>query len=173
MDKYSISIQWSDEDKGYIATVPELKGLSAFGTSKEDALNELESAKKAYLEVFNEDGCELPEPETVAIYSGQTRLRLPKSLHAYLSKKAKKENVSLNTLIVSKLSQDLNSESMAADFKTAVEDLKAAIAFFHQKSPIASWEFFEPKPTVSNFDVLSQNDKVWGKFSAINSSYKA
>jgi predicted RNase H-like HicB family nuclease len=31
MDQYSMICQWSDEDEGYIALVPELKGLSAFG----------------------------------------------------------------------------------------------------------------------------------------------
>ena len=98
-------VQWSEEDKGYIATIPELTGLSAFGVTKEEALKELEVAKEAYLEVFIEDGCQLPEPDTLNSFSGQTRLRLPKSLHASLSRKAKMEGVSLNTYIIHLLSE--------------------------------------------------------------------
>ena len=148
MDKYSISIQWSDEDKGYIATVPELKGLSAFGVSKEDALNELQIAKKAYLEVFKEDGCELSEPDLLNNYSGQFRQRLPKSLHAYLSKEAKKENVSLNTLIVSKLSQGSNNESIVAEIrelKEQINRLHVVIDYLYQKEVLTSCNIYDPK----------------------------
>jgi predicted RNase H-like HicB family nuclease len=105
MEKYSVVVQWSEEDEGYIATIPELTGLSAFGINKEEALKELEVAKEAYLEVFIEDECHLPEPDTLNSYSGQTRLRLPKSLHASLSRKAKMEGVSLNTYIIHLLSK--------------------------------------------------------------------
>lgn len=105
MNKFSLVVQWSEEDEGYIATIPELTGLSAFGVTKEEALKELEVAREAYLEVFIEDGCQLPEPDTLNSYSGQTRLRLPKSLHASLSRKAKMEGVSLNTYIIHLLSE--------------------------------------------------------------------
>jgi predicted RNase H-like HicB family nuclease len=36
--KYAIEIFFSDEDKGYIALVPELPGCSAFGETEEQAL---------------------------------------------------------------------------------------------------------------------------------------
>lgn len=105
MKEYPTVIQWSEEDSGYIATVPELSGLSAFGVTKEEALRELEVAKEAYLEVFKEDGCELPNPDTLNSFSGQTRIRFPKSLHASLSREAKIEGTSLNSYIVYLLSE--------------------------------------------------------------------
>ena len=105
MQKYSIAIQWSKEDSGYIATIPELSGLSAFGTSREEAMQELEIATEAYLEVLKEDGYRLPHPDILNSYSGQTRTRLPKGLHASLSREAKREGVSLNTYIVHLLSE--------------------------------------------------------------------
>ena len=43
-------IFWSDEDEGYIAIIPDLPGLSAWGATKKDALKELEIAKKLYIE---------------------------------------------------------------------------------------------------------------------------
>jgi len=105
MDKYSISVQWSNADNGYIATIPELPGLSAFGKTIEKALEELIVAKEAYIEVFEEDGCRLPEPDVLNNYSGQTRLRLPKTLHAELSRAAKNEGVSFNTYLIHLLSE--------------------------------------------------------------------
>ena len=105
MQKYSVAIQWSQEDSGYIATIPELSGLSAFGASREEAMQELEIATEAYLEVLKENGYGLPHPDTLNSYSGQTRTRLPKGLHASLSREAKREGISLNTYIVHLLSE--------------------------------------------------------------------
>lgn len=105
MEKYSINIIWSDEDEGYIATIPEFPGLSAFGDTPEEAIEEANIALAGFIETFKEDGCKIPEPQTLTTFSGQTRLRLPKSLHAKLSRQAKREDVSLNTYLVQLLSE--------------------------------------------------------------------
>jgi predicted RNase H-like HicB family nuclease len=105
MSDYSVMIRWSDEDEGYIATSPELSGLSAFGDTPEEALSELKIARNGYIEVFQEDGCDLPNPQVVKPYSGQLRLRIPKSLHEALSIEAQNEGVSLNSYISTLLSE--------------------------------------------------------------------
>ncbi len=106
MKKYSVNIVYSEEDEGYIATIPEFPGLSAYGETPEEAIEEAQIALKGFIEVFKEDGCRLPTPQTLESYSGQTRLRLPKSLHAKLSKQAEREGVSLNTYMVQLLSEN-------------------------------------------------------------------
>ncbi len=106
MFKYSISLAWSDEDEGYIALVPELPGLSAFGETPEEAAQEAEIAAKGFLNVYEEDGEAIPEPRKLTHFSGQFRLRLPKSLHASLSQEAKKEGVSLNGYVSYLLAQN-------------------------------------------------------------------
>lgn len=105
MLKYSVSIQWSDSDNGFIAFVPELPGLSAFGNSQEEAVAELHIAADAYIESLRDSEQALPEPTKVIRYSGQLRLRMPKWLHAKLSRSAEIDNVSLNTYIVTLLSE--------------------------------------------------------------------
>ncbi len=105
MFKYSLQIKWSDEDNVYIATAPELPGLSAFGKTQEEAVSELKVAAEAYLESLKESGQALPVPEKLALYSGQIRLRMPKSLHAKLAAAAEADDISLNTYIVSLLSE--------------------------------------------------------------------
>ena len=105
MNKHAISIKWSDEDNCYVATIPGIKALSTFGMSREEALSELHIAAEAYFEALKTAGKPPPLPEKVIPYSGQLRLRMPKSLHAALSYGAESENVSLNTYIVSLLSE--------------------------------------------------------------------
>lgn len=121
MSKHSTMIQWSEEDEAYIAFVPELPGLSAFGSSAEEAARELSLAKEAYLEVLIEDEEEIPEPETLKPFSGQTRVRLPKSLHASLANQARQQGVSLNTHIVYLLSER-NSLSIVNERIASLED---------------------------------------------------
>ena|ERR1044071_496810 len=105
MNKYGFNIAWSDEDQGYIATCPEFPGLSAFGRTIEQALAEAQDALGLFIKTYQEDGLPLPEPQVIQEYSGQFRLRIPKTLHAKLARQAESEEVSLNTLAVSYLSE--------------------------------------------------------------------
>jgi antitoxin HicB len=103
MQKYPVSIKWSDEDGGYIATIPGIKGLSAFGEEPDEALSELRIAAAVYFESLRKAGKPMPVLEKVSPFSGQLRLRMPKNLHAELSDAAKNEGVSLNTYLISLL----------------------------------------------------------------------
>jgi predicted RNase H-like HicB family nuclease len=47
---YHINIFYSEEDEGYIADIPDLQYCSAFGETPTEALQELEIAKKAWIE---------------------------------------------------------------------------------------------------------------------------
>ncbi len=123
MNNYSTIIQWSDEDEGYIAIVPELPGVSAFGETIEEAARELEIAKQLVLKVYAEDGCPLPDPDKLRDFSGQLRLRIPKSLHASLSAEAKKESISLNAYIGYLLSKNNETHKLTQQ----IRELKSAL----------------------------------------------
>jgi predicted RNase H-like HicB family nuclease len=60
--KYAIELFYSDEDKGYIAIVPELPGCSAFGDTEEEALKEAKVAIALWLETAAKDKREIPKP---------------------------------------------------------------------------------------------------------------
>lgn len=124
MHKYSISVKWSDEDEGFIATMPELDGLSAFGKTKGEALAELEVAADAYLESWENSGRPLPPPEKILVYSGQLRLRMPKGLHARMVQSASVQGVSLNTYIVSLLSEKQTENEAVALIKKELMSLR-------------------------------------------------
>jgi predicted RNase H-like HicB family nuclease len=59
---YPIKIFYSDEDEGFIATVPDLPGCSAFGETEESAFNEIKIAIELWLDVAKEVGKPIPEP---------------------------------------------------------------------------------------------------------------
>ncbi len=60
--RYAIEIFYSEEDEGYIATVPELPGCSAFGETEEEALKEVKVAIDLWLETAEKEGREIPLP---------------------------------------------------------------------------------------------------------------
>ena len=63
MKDYHINIFQSDEDGGYIADIPDRKACSAFGTTPEEALREVEQVKTAWLEAARAESKPIPEPK--------------------------------------------------------------------------------------------------------------
>ena len=62
MTDYHINIFYSDEDGGYIADIPDLDACSAFGKTPQQALEEVERAKTAWLEAARIGGKPIPPP---------------------------------------------------------------------------------------------------------------
>ncbi len=63
MLEYSVIIQYDNDDKIYVASIPELQGCMAHGKTKEEALKEIEIVKKMWLETAKEKGVDIPEPK--------------------------------------------------------------------------------------------------------------
>lgn len=63
MKDYHINIFYSEEDEGYIADIPDLDACSAFGSTPEEALDQLQIAKAAWLESARAHGKPVPEPK--------------------------------------------------------------------------------------------------------------
>jgi len=103
--RYRILVEWSDEDQAFIARVPALPGCMAHGPTAEKAAHEAAVAAGLMLDVMKEDGKAPPPVDAVADYSGQLRLRLPKSLHETVSQLATAEGVSINTLMLSLIAE--------------------------------------------------------------------
>ncbi|MBL4823882.1 MAG: type II toxin-antitoxin system HicB family antitoxin [SAR324 cluster bacterium] len=61
MRDYHVNLFYSDDDKGYIADIPDLQHCSAFGATPEEALREVLIAKKTWLETAEENHLEIPE----------------------------------------------------------------------------------------------------------------
>jgi len=110
MNRYPINIVWSEDDGEYLATCASFPGLSAFGETEEEALKEAKIALELFIASYTERGLTLPKPVRVSKYSGQLRLRLPKSLHQRAATIASHDGVSLNQYITNALNQVVSSE---------------------------------------------------------------
>jgi predicted RNase H-like HicB family nuclease len=63
MYKYEIIIYWSEEDKVYVAEVPELKGCYAHGNNYDEALKNVQDAIKLWIDTAKEFNDPIPEPK--------------------------------------------------------------------------------------------------------------
>mgnify|MGYP000237728568 CR=1 FL=1 len=93
---YRMEIVEDQAEGGYTVSFPELPGCITCGETIESALKNAEDAKKIWLEAVLEDGGEVPEPDSLKDYSGQFKLRIPKSLHRSLAEHSKREGISMN-----------------------------------------------------------------------------
>ena len=109
MLKYSMQVLWSEQDGEYVATIPEFPYLSALAERPEEAVQEAVQVLETVLEDMAARGHIPPEPQVLSSFSGQLRVRLPRTLHQRLAAKARIEDVSLNTLIVSLLAESIGA----------------------------------------------------------------
>jgi predicted RNase H-like HicB family nuclease len=63
MIKYEIIIYWSDEDKAFIAEVPELPGCAADGPTYQETLKNIEVVMQEWIESAKELGRKIPKPK--------------------------------------------------------------------------------------------------------------
>ena len=64
--RYSMVIQWSDEDGAYIVTVPELPGCMTHGATHEEAVKQGEDAIASWLDAARAFGDPIPPPRVIA-----------------------------------------------------------------------------------------------------------
>lgn len=63
MNDYHINIFYSKPDRGYIADIPDLQACAAFGATPEEALQEVQKAKQAWLKAARKEGKPVPKPK--------------------------------------------------------------------------------------------------------------
>ena len=104
---YRIEIVEDKDEGGFALHCPELNGCMTCADSIEEGIKLLEDAKREWFSACLEDGISIPEPATDENYSGQFKLRLPKSLHRLLAQKSNEEGVSMNQYCVYLLSKGI------------------------------------------------------------------
>ena len=60
--RYEIILYWSEEDRAFIAEVPELPGCAADGKTYQEALHNVEIIMQEWIETAKELGRSIPEP---------------------------------------------------------------------------------------------------------------
>jgi antitoxin HicB len=102
-----------DEEGDFVARIEELQGCTAHGLTAQEAVDNLEEQKKAWIEDSIEAGDEVPEPPTAedVLPSGKWLQRVPRSLHLKLVRLARSEKTSLNTLVTGILAEAVGKKA--------------------------------------------------------------
>ena len=112
---YRTELVRDPENGSYVASCPELPGCLTSGKTADEAIANLEDAKRTWITGALEDGNPIPSPDYYTEYSGQIRLRIPKSLHRSISENARREGVSMNQYCIMQLTTACRcSESVLA-----------------------------------------------------------
>ena len=98
---YHLLLVRDAEDKGrpWVASVEELPGCTNRGKTAEEALSGVEAAKASWIATALAEGRDVPEPKSATSHSGRLLLRMPRTLHADLTRASEREGVSLNQFI--------------------------------------------------------------------------
>ena len=67
--RYEIIIYWSEEDKSYIAEIPELPGCMADGKTYHEALCNAEIIISEWIETAKESSRPIPQPKGRLMYA--------------------------------------------------------------------------------------------------------
>ena len=103
---YRMEIVEDKDEGGFVVTYPHLPGCITCGETIESAVANAVDAKKAWIEAALEEGIEIQEPDSLEEYSGQFKLRIPRSLHRMLAEHSKREGISMNQYCVYLLSRN-------------------------------------------------------------------
>ena len=82
---YRMEIVEDKDEGGFVVSYADLPGCITCGDTVESAVANALDAKKAWIEAALEDGVEIHEPDSLKDYSGQFKLRIPRSLHRSLA----------------------------------------------------------------------------------------
>lgn len=105
---YRIEITEDKQEGGYVLYCPELPGCVTCSDTIETGVHMLRDAKQAWFKACIEESIPIPEPKSAEEYSGQFKLRMPRSLHKELAERSKREGVSMNQYCVYLLTHNLH-----------------------------------------------------------------
>jgi antitoxin HicB len=105
----------------YLGRVDELDGCVGDGETADEALSSARDSMYIWFETALLKGLEIPQPSEDVAFSGKFVVRLPISLHRRLALQAKEEGVSLNTQIVTLLSQEAEKVDTLKQIQTCLD----------------------------------------------------
>ena len=136
-----------EDGGGYLASIPQLgeKAFRADGATIDEALANLKKIKRYLFIDYLKEGVVIPEPEPEpeSIFSGKFVVRIPPKLHRHLVEEARKENVSLNQLVLYLLSYNTSLRAVENKIEECFAEVElrrftARISdeYLHQKPPL-------------------------------------
>ena len=112
--EFYLSLPWTtvlipDESGGFGVKIDELPGCISQGETVSEAYGMIRDALRSWLTVALENGIDIPEPGQE--HSGKFLVRVPKTVHRELARRARLEGVSLNLYVASVLAKAVGEHS--------------------------------------------------------------
>jgi len=95
----------ADPDGGYVIVFPDLPGCMTQVEHVDEVGPMADEIRRLWIETEVERGNEIPPPSYPEEFSGKFVVRIPRSLHRTLAESAKREGVSLNQYVATRLAR--------------------------------------------------------------------
>jgi len=95
------------EGGGFLISYPDFSECISDGETVEEAIANGREALTSVIATLKAKGFAIPAPNSGGVASGKFVARVPKSVHAQLTARAKAEGVSLNSLVLAFLAEGL------------------------------------------------------------------
>lgn len=96
-----------EDGGGYLISFPDFAECISDGETIEEAIANGRDALKATIAALKAKKLAVPAPNSGGVASGKFVARVPKTVHAQLTTRARAEGVSLNTLVLTFIAQGL------------------------------------------------------------------
>lgn len=143
-ESYTITIRKEEDDDGeilYVGRVAEFPNISAFEDTFEAARSIVLDSIQALKKIADETQAEfpLPYPAPSDEFSGRVTLRLPKSLHANISRIAAQEDISVNQYLVAAVAYYAGENDGVSKVVSAAVNLLGHIVTNAMNSAVGVW----------------------------------
>ena len=108
-----------EEGGGFLVSFPDFAECISDGETVEDAIENGRDALKATIAALKSKKLVVPQPNGGGIASGKFVARVPKTVHAQLTTRARAEGVSLNALVLTFIAQGLGGAAPKPRAKSA------------------------------------------------------
>lgn len=127
-----------DSEAGmFVASHPDLPGCLAQGAGADEAIANLDDARRDWITFRLEAGLPVPEPPNEE-YSGKLLLRISPSLHSAVSAAARRNNSSVNQFIGNALSEYIGGARVAQQVADLLSRLEGQTAAAIHQSRVSS-----------------------------------
>lgn len=99
-----------DDGGGFLIAYPDFSDCISEGDTVDEAFKHGQQALQATIATLQAMNLPVPAPNSGGVASGKFVARVPKTIHAQLSTRAKAEGVSLNTLVLTFVAQGLGRQ---------------------------------------------------------------
>jgi predicted HicB family RNase H-like nuclease len=99
-DSYLKLVEWSEEDQCYVGSVPGWLSACCHGDDEEQVYHQLCQIVNEWIEIYQQDGRQLPPATAGKKFSGKFQLRAGSDLHQTLAIRALQSGDSLNSFCV-------------------------------------------------------------------------